>query len=88
MEALQGKRLKFGGKYSFFDCHRQFLPIDHSFRSDSNSFLSNTTVSNEPPLRLSGQEIRARLDNLVPAANGDKFVGYGKDHHWTHIFSL
>lgn len=88
MEALQGKRLKFGGKYSFSDCHRQFLPIDHSFRSDSNSFLSNTTVSNEPPLRLSGQEIRARLDNLVPAANGDKFVGYGKDHHWTHISSL
>nr|AAK13155.1 putative transposase [Oryza sativa Japonica Group]AAP54277.1 transposon protein, putative, CACTA, En/Spm sub-class [Oryza sativa Japonica Group] len=88
MEALQGKRLKFGGKYSFFDCHRQFLPIDHSFRSDSNSFLSNTTVSNEPPLRLSGQEIRARLDNLVLAANGDKFVGYGKDHHWTHISSL
>ncbi|EAZ27833.1 hypothetical protein OsJ_11786 [Oryza sativa Japonica Group] len=43
--------------------HTQFLPIDHSFRSDSNSFLSNTTVSNEPPLRLSGQEIRARGDS-------------------------
>ncbi|EEE52128.1 hypothetical protein OsJ_33952 [Oryza sativa Japonica Group] len=63
MEALQGKMLKFGGKYSFFDCHRQFLPIDHSFRSDSHSFLSNTTVSNEPPLRLLGQEIRARGDS-------------------------
>lgn len=88
MEVLQGKRLKYGGKYSFFDCHRQFLPSDHSFRTDSNSFMANTTVSTEPPRRLSGGEIKAQLDSLVLAPNGNGFVDYGKSHNWTHRSSL
>jgi hypothetical protein len=37
-EALKGIWLQYGGKYSFFDCHRQFLPLNHSFRTDTTSF--------------------------------------------------
>jgi hypothetical protein len=28
------------------------------------------------------------LDNLVLKKNGDEFVGYGKEHNWTHNCAL
>lgn len=86
--SVQATWLQYGRKYSFFDCHRQFLPTNHSFRSDTNSFSSNIVVTNDPPHRLSGEEIHAQLDSLVPLPTGDGFEGYGKDHNWTHIPGL
>jgi hypothetical protein len=36
--------LKSWGKISYFDCHRRFLPSDHPFRLDSNSFRKDNVV--------------------------------------------
>jgi hypothetical protein len=72
-------RLKFGGKICYFDCHRRFLPLDHSFRLDNNTFKKGNIVLEGPPRRLSGPEITDMLNNLVLKKNGDEFVGYEND---------
>ncbi|XP_059295599.1 uncharacterized protein LOC132048937 [Lycium ferocissimum] len=41
MENTKSFTLKHGGKNSWFDCHRQFLPMDHEFRSMRNAFRKN-----------------------------------------------
>jgi hypothetical protein len=74
-------RLKFVRKISYFDCHRCFLPLDHSFRLDSDAFKNSNIVLEGPPRRLSGPEIADMLDNLVLNKNGDGFVGYGEEHN-------
>jgi hypothetical protein len=81
-------RLKFGGKISYFDCHRCFLPLDHKFRLDSDTFKKGNIVLEGPPRRLSGPEITDMLDNLVLNKEGNGFVGYGNDHNWTHKCTL
>jgi hypothetical protein len=48
-EVLRCIWLKKESKFSFFDIHRQFLPIDHAFRNDSNGFKTGIVVHNEPP---------------------------------------
>jgi hypothetical protein len=74
-------RLKFGGKISYFDCHRCFLSLDHPLRLDSDSFKKGNIVLEGPPKRLSDPEIIDMLDNLVLNKNGDGFVGYGEEHN-------
>jgi ATP/ADP translocase len=37
--------LKKGGKYSSFDQHRHFLPLDHEFREDIKSFMKGVIVT-------------------------------------------
>jgi hypothetical protein len=74
-------RLKFRGKICYFDCHRRCLPLDHSFRLDSDAFKRGNIVFERPPRHLSGLEIADMLDNLVLRENGDEFVGYGTEHN-------
>jgi hypothetical protein len=69
--------LKFGGKICYFDCHRHFLPLDHTFRLDTDTFKKDNIILERPPRHLSG-----------PGGNGDKFVGYGNKHNWTHKCAL
>jgi hypothetical protein len=66
--------LKFGGKISYFDCHRCFLPLDHPFRMDSDAFKKGNVILERPPRHLSGPEIADMLDNIVLNKNGDGFV--------------
>jgi hypothetical protein len=80
--------LKFGGKICYFDCHRCFLPLDHPFRLDSDAFKKGNIVLEGSPRRLSSSEIADMLDNLVLKENGDAFVGYRKEHNWTHKCAL
>jgi hypothetical protein len=81
-------RLKFGGKISYFGCHRCFLPLDHKFRLDSDTFKKGNIVLEGPPRSLSGPKIADMLDNLVLNKEGNGFVGYGNDHNWTHKCAL
>jgi hypothetical protein len=81
-------RLKFRGKICYFDCHRCFLPLDHSFRLDSDAFKKGNIVLEGPPRRLIGPEIANILDNLVLQENEDEFVGYEKEHNWTYKCAL
>jgi hypothetical protein len=80
--------LKFGGQISYFDCHRCFLPLDHPFRLDNDTFKKDNIVLEDLPRHLSGSEIADMLDNLVLKKNWDEFVGYGKEHNWTHKCAL
>jgi hypothetical protein len=77
-------RLKFGGKICYFHCHRCFLPLDHSFRMDRDTFKKDNIVLEGPSMRLSGPEITGMLNNLVLKENRDEFVGYGNEHNWIH----
>jgi hypothetical protein len=81
-------RLKFGGKISYFDYHRCFLPLDHPFRLDSDTFKKDNIVLERMPRHLSGLEIADILDNLVLKENEDELVGYEKEHNWTHKCAL
>jgi hypothetical protein len=80
--------LKFGGKIYYFDCHRCFLPLEHPFRLDNDTFKRDNIVLEGPPRRLSSPEIVDMLDNLVLKENGDEFVGYGKEHNWINKCAL
>jgi hypothetical protein len=81
-------RLQFGGVISYFDCHRCFLPLDHLFRLDMNAFKKDNIVLEGPPRHLSDPEITDMLDKLVLNENGDEFIGYRKEHNWTHKCGL
>jgi hypothetical protein len=49
MKETSCSRLKFGGKISYFDCHRCFLPLDHEFRLDSDTFKKGNIILEGPP---------------------------------------
>ena len=50
-------RLKHEKKHTWFDFHRQFLPEDHSFRSNKSAFLKNRVEQSPPPPRLKGDRV-------------------------------
>jgi hypothetical protein len=66
--------LKFGGRINYFDCHRCFLPLNHEFRLDSDTFKKGNIILEGLPRRLSGPEIDDMLDNLVLNKKGNGFV--------------
>ena len=80
--------LKKGGKYSSFDKHRQFLPIDHPFRRDKKNFTKGVEVTDPPPQLMTSADIRAELNALVVNEGGNGFVGYGLNHAWTQKCGL
>jgi hypothetical protein len=80
--------LKFGGKINYFYCHRCFLPLDHEFRLDSDTFKKGNIILEGSPRCLSGPEIADMLDNWVLDKEGDISVGFGNDHNWTHKCAL
>jgi hypothetical protein len=56
---LQAFWLKYGRKFSFFDKHCQFLPVDHEFRNDIVGFWKNVAIHNGPLERMTGEEVQA-----------------------------
>ena len=79
--------LQKGSKYSSFDRHRQFLPLDHPFRQDIKNFMKGVKVTNPAPRMMTGAEVHAQIDALMPNKEGG-FVGYGEQHMWTHISGM
>jgi hypothetical protein len=76
----KGFQLRHGHKPCWFDCHRRFLPQDHPFRNQANAFRKNTKVLEEPPRRLSGEEVQAHVEKFVADTNN-----FGKLHNWTFL---
>jgi len=76
MSLLYGKRKSFslphGKKVSWFDCHRQFLPRNHAFRRNKVGFLKNKVERDDPPRRLSGEEIWRRISNFPDIVEGNE----------------
>ncbi|XP_021603863.1 uncharacterized protein LOC110608886 [Manihot esculenta] len=53
MENTDAFTLRRGGKQTWFDSHRKFLPDDYPFRRNKISFIKNRSVSkSSPPIRI------------------------------------
>jgi hypothetical protein len=78
--------LQKGGKYSAFDKHRQFLPLDHPFRRDIKNFTKGVAVTYPAPPMKTSAVVRQQIDGLVVRPGG--FEGYGEQHVWTHKSGL
>jgi hypothetical protein len=70
-------------KVTFFDCHRMFLPMNHTFRGDKRSCLKGKIARKGPTKRKFRAYITKMLDDLNESKNGG-FKGYGEKHNWTH----
>lgn len=76
--------LKYGGKNSWFDCHRRFLPPNHAFRS-RKGFTKNRVETDGPPYILTGEEISDLISDLprVVESGVSRLTRYGVSHNWT-----
>ncbi|XP_075074775.1 uncharacterized protein LOC142162330 [Nicotiana tabacum] len=86
MEETKAFTLKHGGKNTWFDCHRRFLPMDHEFRRNTSAFMKNQTDFEEPLSPLSPEEIWNRvrfLPMVTESPMSNKIPGYGVTHNWT-----
>ncbi|KAG8382825.1 hypothetical protein BUALT_Bualt05G0118600 [Buddleja alternifolia] len=87
MELTKSFSLRNGRKPSWFDCHRQFLPMDHPFRNQSRQFYNNRIEIDRPPPRLSGEQMRQRVEKLPNITFGtqsgkQKIDGFNRTHNW------
>ncbi|GLT99835.1 hypothetical protein SLE2022_172480 [Rubroshorea leprosula] len=87
MENSKAFWLEHGRKTSFFDCHRQFLPLNHPFRRNKNDFIKGRTENGTMPERLSGDEMRSRIHWLPDVLFGkppqkQEIHGFGEVHNW------
>ena len=87
MDDTKAFRLKHGGKPCFFDCHRQFLPKDHPYRRNMNTFCARVVEKVNLPPKWPGYMIWEEVKDLPRAieepAMGYKFDGFGRTHDWT-----
>ena len=61
MEDTKTFTLRYGGKNFWFDCHRKFLNMDHTYRCSRYGFRNNTIKSEEALVKLIGQQIWDRV---------------------------
>jgi hypothetical protein len=64
MDDSDAFQLQRGGKTSWFDNHRKFLPHTHPYRRNRNWFLKNRVVTEEAGEPKSGEEILNYIDAL------------------------
>jgi len=84
MEHTKAFRLAHGNKQSWYDCHHQFLPIDHVFRRNKSAFYKNKEDYSEPPPMLAGEQVWSCVSSLPTTSDHkDKVDGYGQSHNWT-----
>ncbi|XP_048501793.2 uncharacterized protein LOC130589373 [Beta vulgaris subsp. vulgaris] len=62
--------LEHGGKVTWFDCHRQFLPSDHPFRKNKTAFCKNRVENGVAPHIMSGEELWQCVKDLPKATDG------------------
>src|SRR3954469_17389168 len=83
--ALKLHWLPAGRKYSCFDLHRQFLPMDHPFRKDKKNFMKVKVVKNSATPALTGAQIHEQLKFVEPDPNRPGyFLGYNEQRSWTN----
>ncbi|XP_058767341.1 uncharacterized protein LOC131641034 [Vicia villosa] len=82
----KGFTLDKGGKSSWFDCHRRFLPRNHSYRRNMTNFKKDVRVKDSPPPRLPPWAIWEQVSELPKFTDTGKacrIEGYGVTHNWT-----
>jgi hypothetical protein len=88
MENTKSFQLRFGGKTSWFDCHRRFLPSNHPFRRDTRSFRSDRGLETSLPVpRSSGDQVWAMVSQFSKITEDGRELGRsdgrGVNHNWT-----
>ena len=86
MEDTKAFALKYSGKNSWFECHRRFLDMDHTYRCNRYGFRKNTIESEKAPVRLTGQQIWdrvRRLPKITEVGKSVRLFGYRVEHNWT-----
>jgi hypothetical protein len=83
MDDSNAFKLEHGWKVTFFDYRQRFLPMNHAFRCDKQSFLKGKSVRKGPAKRKLGADITKMLDDLKESEN-DGLKGYGEKHNLTH----
>ena len=64
MEHSQEFTLTNGRKTTWFYNHHKFLPFDHAFRRNKNSFLKNRIEMAPPPPIMTGEQILKQINDL------------------------
>ncbi|XP_043807342.1 uncharacterized protein LOC122721981 [Manihot esculenta] len=64
MEDSDAFTLTRGGKQSWFDNHRKFLPPSHSFRRNKTAFRKNVSVTKKAKPPIFGEEILKQINEL------------------------
>jgi len=87
MENNKAFTLRNGGKASFFDCHRRFLPHNHWYRKNRKYFFVGRVKKDVAPPHLSGEELHDVVklygDIVFVLQSGkQKFPGFGLTHNW------
>ncbi|KAL9362689.1 hypothetical protein Peur_045474 [Populus x canadensis] len=87
MENNKAFTLTNGGKVSFFDCHRRFLPHNHRYRKNRKDFFVGRVENDVAPPRLSGEELFDVVSEYGEIVFGlqsgkQKFPGFGLTHNW------
>ena len=85
MERSKSFRLKHGKKTSYFDCYRQFLQMNHTFRKNRKEFIKNRIERTPPPLRLIGDQVWKRVHGFPTIVENPlgTTIAYGSTHKWT-----
>ncbi|XP_021757024.1 uncharacterized protein LOC110722094 [Chenopodium quinoa] len=55
---------------SWFDCHRQFLPLEHPFRNKKIAFCKNKVEKGTPPHIMSDDELWQQVQHFSKATDG------------------
>lgn len=73
-----------GGKFSWFDCHCQFLPMDHAYPRNKNAFFKNRIEKSWPPLMLSRDDVWEQVAYFPKITEKVEFTcdGCGVTHNW------
>ncbi|KAG8366059.1 hypothetical protein BUALT_Bualt17G0036600 [Buddleja alternifolia] len=87
MDGIKSFRLKHGGKPCFFDCQRQFLPLDHPYRYQKYNFTKGRLETDSPLIRSTGEELEAAVASLPNIQFGktkdkERIEGFGETHNW------
>jgi hypothetical protein len=87
MEDTKAFTLKNGGKATWFDCHRRFLPLNHPFRRNKYAFVKGEIETRGPPQYLTPEQVWDKVKDKpnVQVVGGValKPRGYGLAHNWT-----
>ncbi len=79
--------LEKGGKATWFDCHRRFLPLDHPFRRSKVAFVKGVIETRPPPQYLTSEQVWDKVKDIpkveVVGGVASKPRGYGQMHNWT-----
>ncbi|KAG8369017.1 hypothetical protein BUALT_Bualt15G0106500 [Buddleja alternifolia] len=89
MNEIKSFRLKHGGKPCFFDCHRQFLPLDHPYRYQKDNFTKGRIERDETVIRSTGDELEEEISLLPNIEFGrtkekERIEGFGDNHNCMH----